>query len=492
MMKLGDLLRHIDFLSFTGDRDVEIANIQVDSRKIEKQGLFIAVKGTDLDGNQYTPDALSQGAICIVSEFDPVLNPDEDHISWVKVANDRLAASRLAEAFYDYPSRKLKLIGVTGTNGKSTIVNFLYQLFENLGFKTGLFSTIGNRIHNKAIGATLTTPDPVSLSRSLAEMVNEGCDYVFMEVSSHALAQERIAALEFDGGVFTNITRDHLDYHHTFADYIKTKKIFFDNLPQNAFALLNSDDRNGRVMGQNTTARKVTYGVKGMADYKAQILEYDLNSMLLEIDGQEIYTTITGEFNAYNLLATYSVGCLLGVEAREVLRVLSAIKEIPGRLEKVKVVEGKAIGFVDYAHTPDAVEKVGSTLKKLIQGDGRLIIVLGCGGDRDKTKRPLMASAAASNSDIAILTSDNPRNEDPEEILVDMLSQLPPHLLAHTFKVKDRKEAIRMAVSMAADKDVILVAGKGHETYQIVKGRKLPFDDRVVLHEALKEKYKTH
>ncbi|GAA5220929.1 UDP-N-acetylmuramoyl-L-alanyl-D-glutamate--2,6-diaminopimelate ligase [Membranihabitans marinus] len=488
-MNLKDLLPLLTITQVWGNTDVEFFDIGVDSRVVKAGDLFVAIKGEVVDANQYVGDVVGKGAVVILSQLPLPESMKDWNGVWVQVDDDRKALSFVAEAFFDFPSSKIKLVGVTGTNGKSTVVSLLYQLFTDLGYKVGLFSTIENRIYNKVLPSKLTTPDPISLSRYLAEMVEVGCDFAFMEVSSHALSQQRCAALQFEGGVFMNISHDHLDYHQTFQNYIYAKKIFFDQLSASAFALVNMDDSRSPIMLQNCKAKKASFGLQRIVDYKVQILEEDINAMLLSINQQQFYTSIAGRFNAYNLAAVYGVADLMGMESSEVLRLISNLQGVKGRLQKVKVGDQLPIGVVDYAHTPDAVEKVCQALNAMLTNDGRLLVVVGCGGDRDKTKRPIMARIAASNSSICILTSDNPRTESPEDILLEMAEGLNPVLKAKTFSIVNRKEAIRMAVAMANVNDVILVAGKGHENYQIIGNEVLPFDDAEILTYALQNKY---
>lgn len=484
----------IGFLHVIGDESKEIKGIAIDSREVKSSYVFIAIIGTEVDGNAYVAQAVNNGATVVVSENAPDLTDLPEAVAWVQVADARKAASSISEWFYGYPSRQLKLIGVTGTNGKSSVVYMLHQLFGYLGYRAGMFSTIINKSHTTELPARLTTPDPVSLSKGLAEMVDQGCDYVFMEVSSHALDQKRVEALDFDGAVFTNITHDHLDYHLTFKNYRDAKKSFFDRLKSDAFALVNEDDRNGMFMIQNTQARTQTFGLRSMADYTCQILEMDLIAMTIHLDGQDVLTRITGRFNAYNLLAVYGVADLCGMNKVEVLQGLSMLQEAPGRFQRVKLpveIEAEApVGIVDYAHTPDAVEKVTQAAQDIIEHNGRVIIALGCGGNRDRDKRPAMGRAAAQNADIAVFTSDNPRNENPQQIIDEMYDSLDAPLKAKVFKIVDRREAIRLAVSLARAGDVVIVAGKGHEQYQEIDGVKNPFDDRVELKKALTQKIK--
>lgn len=491
---LTSLCETIDYQHVTGDETIEVNGVGIDSREVKLSYVFVAVSGTVADGYDYISQAIHNGATVIVSERPVDSSLIGDKSAWVQVTDARKAASSVSEWFYGYPSRQLKLIGVTGTNGKSSVVFMLHQLFANLGYRAGMFSTIVNKNHETELPARLTTPDPVSLSRDLAEMVHNGCDYAFMEVSSHALEQQRVYALEFDGAVFTNITHDHLDYHHTFKNYLHAKKLFFDQLRPEAFALINEDDRNADYMVQNTKGQIKTFGLRSMADYTCQILEMDMIAMTIHLAGHDVLTRITGRFNAYNLLAVYGVADLCGMNSEEVLKGLSFLHEAPGRFQRVKVpveIEAEApVGIVDYAHTPDAVEKVTQAAHEIIGRSGKVIIALGCGGNRDREKRPAMARVAAQHADIAILTSDNPRDEDPQQIIAEMYDDLTPPLKAKVFKIADRREAIRMAVSLAGAGDVVIVAGKGHELFQEIKGEKHPFNDRVELEKALSQKIK--
>jgi UDP-N-acetylmuramoyl-L-alanyl-D-glutamate--2,6-diaminopimelate ligase len=443
--------------------------------------MFVAVKGYKSDGHDFIESAILSGATSIICETLPA-EPDKN-ICWVKTSDSAKALGLAASNFYGNPSSSLKLIGVTGTNGKTTIATLLYRMFSKLGYKCGLFSTVCNYIIEKELEATHTTPDPVQLNRLLSEMVAEGCDYAFMEVSSHAAAQKRIAGLIFAGGIFTNLTHDHLDYHKTFDNYLAAKKSFFDSLPKDSFALVNIDDRNGRVMFQNSVARHYTFSVRKMADYRCNIIEQGFEGMGLKIQGDEIWTRFIGDFNASNLLAVYAASDLLGATKKEILTVLSDLHPVAGRLEVIKSPEGIS-GIVDYAHTPDALLNVIDTINKIREGGVQLITVVGAGGDRDRTKRPKMAAISAEGSTKVILTSDNPRTEDPEKILDEMESGITPDLKRKTLRIADRHEAIKTAVMLANKGDVVLIAGKGHETYQDVMGVKHHFDDREELRNA--------
>jgi UDP-N-acetylmuramoyl-L-alanyl-D-glutamate--2,6-diaminopimelate ligase len=482
MMKLDKILKNIEVVSSSGKRTPEITDIVFDSRKIVPGCLFVAVKGTITDGHEYIPVALTAGAAAVICESLPE-NPDKD-ICWIRTNDSAKALGLAASNFYGNPSNSLKLVGVTGTNGKTTIATLLYRMFRKLGYKCGLFSTVCNYIEDSELPATHTTPDPVQLNMLLAEMVEAGCDFVFMEVSSHSVDQKRIAGLKFSGGIFTNLTHDHLDYHKTFDNYLAAKKAFFDSLTPDSFALTNIDDHNGNVMVQNCKARKYTFSTKGMADFRCGIIEQRFEGMGLRIDGEEVWTRFIGDFNASNLLAVYAASVILGAEKKGVLTILSDLYSVPGRLEVIRSA-GTITGIVDYAHTPDALLNVIDTINKIRQGGMQLVTVVGAGGDRDKTKRPKMAAISASGSTRVILTSDNPRTEDPEKILDDMEEGITPDLKKKVLRISDRREAIKAAVMLANDGDVILIAGKGHETYQEIKGIKYHFDDREELGKAL-------
>jgi UDP-N-acetylmuramoyl-L-alanyl-D-glutamate--2,6-diaminopimelate ligase len=485
MKKTEDILKGTGVISVKGNQDITLSAITFDSRNVQPGSLFVAVKGYKTDGHDYINDALKAGAAAIICEKIP--EDADNSICWIKVEDSAKALGQAASNFYDSPSSSLRLVGVTGTNGKTTIATLLYNMFRKLGYKCGLFSTVCNYINDKELPATHTTPDPVQLNRIMAEMVEAGCDYAFMEVSSHSVDQNRIAGLLFRGGIFTNLTHDHLDYHKTFDNYLKAKKQFFDSLPEEAFALTNVDDRNGLVMLQNCKARQYTYSIRSMADFRCNILERGFEGMKLRIQGEEVWTRFVGDYNASNLLAVYGASELLGANPKEILTILSDLHPVSGRLELIKSPDGVS-GIVDYAHTPDALLNVIDTLNRFREGGINLITVVGAGGDRDKTKRPKMAAIAAEGSDKVILTSDNPRTEDPEKILDDMEAGITPELKKKTLRIADRRSAIRTAVMMANKGDVILIAGKGHETYQDVKGVKHHFDDREVLREAFLSK----
>jgi UDP-N-acetylmuramoyl-L-alanyl-D-glutamate--2,6-diaminopimelate ligase len=480
---LSNILYKVNLIEVIGRTDVSVASIQFDSRKIEKGSTFFATKGTTNDGHQFINDVITKGVTAIVCEEFPA--ELKEGITYIKTANAAKALGIAASNFYDNPSEKLQLVGITGTNGKTTVATLLHQLFSGLGYKCGLLSTVQNKIGEQIIAATHTTPDAVSLNKLLHEMVEAGCDKAFMEVSSHAIHQNRIAGLKFVGGIFTNITHDHLDYHKTFEEYLKVKKSFFDDLPSDAFAISNIDDKRGNVLLQNTKAKRKTYSLRQMADFKALILENTLEGLLMQMDGIEIHFRLVGKFNAYNLLAVYAAAMLMDEKKNETLQVLSNLGGAEGRFEVIRNAAKKITGIVDYAHTPDALQNVIETINNIRNGAGRLITVVGCGGDRDKAKRPVMAEIACKGSELIILTSDNPRSEEPDAILNEMKTGIPFAKNRNTFSVTDRKEAIKLACSMASADDVILVAGKGHEKYQEIKGVKNHFDDKEVLNEFI-------
>jgi UDP-N-acetylmuramoyl-L-alanyl-D-glutamate--2,6-diaminopimelate ligase len=481
MKKIEEILEGIQIVSLTGPKDPDISGIEFDSRKVQKDSLFVAVKGYKTDGHDYISSSIKSGASAIICETLPE-NPDKN-ICWIKTNDSAMALGMAASNFFGNPSSSLKLVGVTGTNGKTTIATLLYRMFLQLGYKCGLFSTVCNYIYEKEFEATHTTPDPIQLNFLLSKMVDAGCDYAFMEVSSHSADQKRIAGLKFVGGIFTNLTHDHLDYHKTFSNYLTAKKSFFDSLPADSFALVNIDDKNGRVMLQNCKAHHFTFSVRSMADYRCNILEQGFEGMALKIQGEEVWTRFIGDFNASNLLAVYAASELLGASKKEILTVLSDLYPVAGRLEVIKS-PGGISGIVDYAHSPDALLNVLETLNKIREEGVQLITVVGAGGDRDRTKRPEMAAISAEGSTRVILTSDNPRTEDPEKILDEMEAGLSPDLKRKSLRISDRHEAIRAAVMFANKGDVILIAGKGHETYQDIMGVKHHFDDREELKNA--------
>jgi UDP-N-acetylmuramoyl-L-alanyl-D-glutamate--2,6-diaminopimelate ligase len=466
----------------TGSTEVDIKDIQIDSRKVKAGSLFIGVRGAVADGHQFIEKAEEMGAIAIVCETMPAVL--KGGVVYVQVENSAAAAGWLAHNFFGQPSEKMKLIGVTGTNGKTTIATLLYKLFAGLGYKCGLLSTVENHIGNTIVPATHTTPDAVSLNQLLKQMADEECTHVFMEVSSHAIHQHRVTGLRFAGGIFSNITHDHLDYHQTFDEYIRVKKAFFDSLPSSAFAISNADDKRGLVMLQNTNAGKYLYSLKTVADFKGKIIENSLSGLVMLVNDQEVHFRLIGEFNAYNLLAAYGAGVCMGEDKHEVLRCLSVLTGAEGRFDYMVSPKDKLIAIVDYAHTPDALLNVLATIKKLKKGFEQVITVVGCGGDRDKTKRPVMAEVACEYSDKAIFTSDNPRSEDPAQIIKDMEEGLPAAAKRKYISIVDRKEAIKTAISLAKPEDIILIAGKGHEKYQEIKGVKNHFDDKEVVREV--------
>ena len=480
MKILREILKSIDVEEVLGSLDVNVGGIKINSSKVRLGDLFAAVKGTRVDGHDFIPEALKYGASVILCEKIPE-NPKIDQ-TWVKVANVPVALGEIASSFYDYPSGKVKLIGITGTNGKTSVATFLYHIFEELGYPVGLISTISTRIHNQSLNATHTTPDVVKINKLVHQMVDAGCTHVFMEVSSHGLDQDRVAGLVFSGGLFTNLTHDHLDYHKTFGNYLNSKKKFFDNLPEKAFALINVDDKNGKVMVQNTKARTFTYGIKQLADFNAKVIERTLDGTLIRVGKHEIWIPFIGDFNIYNLLAAYATSINLEMSGEEVLKIISKLKPVPGRFETVRSGEGR-IAIVDYAHTPDALLNVLQSIHQIRKTHSKIITVVGAGGDRDKEKRPVMARIGAEKSDTLILTSDNPRSEPSEEIIKDMEQGIPDDIRKKVLSISNRKEAIRTACMMAERYDIILIAGKGHETYQEIDGKRQHFDDREVVRE---------
>jgi UDP-N-acetylmuramoyl-L-alanyl-D-glutamate--2,6-diaminopimelate ligase len=482
-MQLTHLLKGLEYESkgSLGLLSAEISELVFDSRKAKPGSVFLALKGVNVDGHEFIEKATKEGAQIVVCEHIAV---QVEGILYIVVKNSHYALGLMACNFYEHPSKELKLVGVTGTNGKTTVATLLYKLFRAMNQHVGLISTVENRIDERVLESTHTTPDAVSLNRLLADMRDAGCDYVFMEVSSHAADQDRIAGLDFDGAVFTNITHDHLDYHGTFQNYIYAKKKFFDQLPAHAFALVNSDDKRAMVMLQNTNAKKYSFSLKSMSDFKAKILENSMDGLLLEIDGKELHSRLVGDFNAYNLLAVYGTALLLGEEKEELLKYVSNLTAAEGRFDYVRNNSTEISGIVDYAHTPDALEKVLLTLQKLRE-NGRVITVVGCGGDRDKTKRPLMAKIACNYSEMALFTSDNPRTESAEVILAEMESGIPASAKSKVLIIPDRRQAIKAACRLAQRGDIVLVAGKGHEKYQEINGVKNPFDDKEELLQAL-------
>ncbi len=479
-MRLNELLKNVETLNIIGDVEVEITGVNIDSRRIEKGHLFVAIPGTQTDGHKYIPKAIELGAAAVLCENVP--EQQVPGVTYIQVASTEDAVGKVATLFYGDPSRKLKLVGVTGTNGKTTIATLLYNMFRKFGHKCGLLSTVCNYIEDEAIPADHTTPDPIELNRLLAQMVDAGCEYAFMECSSHAIAQKRIGGLKFAGGLFTNLTRDHLDYHKTFENYRDAKKAFFDGLDKDAFAITNADDKNGQIMVQNCKAQVKTYSTRTMADFKAKIIECHFEGMYLDINGKEVGVQFIGKFNVSNLLAVYGAAVMLGKKPEDILLILSTLKSVNGRLEPIHSPEGYT-AIVDYAHTPDALENVLNAIHEVLNGKGKVITVCGAGGNRDKGKRPLMAQEAVKQSDKVIITSDNPRFEEPQDIINDMLAGLDQKQMKKVVSIVDRREAIRTACMLAQKGDVILIAGKGHEDYQEIKGVKHHFDDKEVVKE---------
>ena len=477
-MKLIELLKNVEVLNTFGNTEVEITGVNIDSRRIETGHLFVAIPGTQTDGHKFIPKAIELGAAAILCEQMP--EEQVEGVTYIVVESTESVVGTVATHFFGDPSRKLKLVGVTGTNGKTTIATLLYNMFRKFGHKCGLLSTVCNYIEGEAIPADHTTPDPIELNRLLAQMVDAGCDYAFMECSSHAIAQKRIGGLKFAGGLFTNLTRDHLDYHKTVENYRDAKKAFFDGLDKDAFAITNADDKNGQYMVQNTKAQVKTYSIRSMADFKAKIIECHFEGMYLDINGKEVGVQFIGKFNVSNLLAVYGAAIMLGKKPEDILVILSTLKSVSGRLEPIHSPEGYT-AIVDYAHTPDALENVLNTINEVLNGKGKVITVCGAGGNRDKGKRPIMAQTAAKLSDKVIITSDNPRFEEPQDIINDMLAGLDNKQMKKVVSIVDRKEAIRTACMMAEKGDVILIAGKGHEDYQEIKGVKHHFDDREIV-----------
>jgi UDP-N-acetylmuramoyl-L-alanyl-D-glutamate--2,6-diaminopimelate ligase len=482
MKLLKDILYKVSIRKMTGQADAEVSSLCFDSRKAEKGSAFIAIRGTESDGHQFIGQAVEKGAVVVVCDLLPART--QAGITYVEVEDTAKALGQMADNYFDHPSADLKLVGITGTNGKTTIATLLFQLFRELGYKAGLLSTVENQINDVIIPATHTTPDTIALNSLLKDMVESGCDYCFMEVSSHAVAQSRIEGLTFAGGVFSNLTHDHLDFHQTFSAYLKAKKQFFDGLDRYAFALTNIDDKNGLVMLQNTRAHQKTYALKNIADFNAKILENHFSGLLLNIEQEEVWFKMVGAFNAYNLLAVYATALLLDQDRSKVLTILSRLSGAVGRFDYITA-PNRVIGIVDYAHTPDAVQNVLSTIQDIRTGTEQVITIIGCGGDRDKAKRPIMAQVACDWSDKVILTSDNPRSEEPEAIIRDMEAGVSPVNKRKALSITDRKEAIRTACHLARPGDIILLAGKGHEKYQEIKGIRYPFDDKETLAELL-------
>ncbi|WP_333810263.1 UDP-N-acetylmuramoyl-L-alanyl-D-glutamate--2,6-diaminopimelate ligase [Flavobacterium sp.] len=484
MKQLKDILYKVHIEAVHGTTDVVVSKIEFDSRKIELNDVFVAIRGTLSDGHDYIEKALSLGAIAIIcEEFPKVI---VNGVTYIKVKDSNEALAYMSANYYENPSEKIRLVGITGTNGKTTIASLLYQLFKKAGYKVGLLSTVKIMVDEQEFKATHTTPDSLTINKYLDLMIQEGCEFCFMEVSSHGVHQKRTEGLRFEGGVFTNLSHDHLDYHNSFAEYRDVKKSFFDNLSKDAFAITNIDDKNGLVMLQNTKARKLTYALKSYADYKAQILENQLSGLLLKINDHEVWVKLIGSFNAYNLLAIYGVAVELGIEKMEALRLLSELESVSGRFQFI-VSDSKITAIVDYAHTPDALENVLKTIEDIRTKNEQLITVVGCGGDRDKTKRPIMANIASSMSDKAIFTSDNPRTENPEMIIEEMEKGVEPQNFKKTVSILDRKQAIKTACQLANPNDIILIAGKGHETYQEINGVRHDFDDLKIVTELLQQ-----
>lgn len=480
-MKLTEITQPVTLTETVGCTDLDITGIQMDSRLIEPGQLFVAVRGTQTDGHAYIDKAIEKGAVAVVCEQIPEVR--QPGVTYLSTPDTEDAVGKLATTFYGDPTSKLDLVGVTGTNGKTTIATLLYDMFRHFGYKVGLLSTVCNYIDGEAIPTDHTTPDPITLNRLLGRMADEGCKYAFMEVSSHSVAQKRIGGLKFAGGIFTNLTRDHLDYHKTVENYLKAKKAFFDGLPKTAFALTNADDKNGMVMVQNTRAKVATYSLRTLCDFKGKVLEDGFEGMLMDINQREVNVQFIGRFNASNLLAVYGAACLLGKQPEEVLIALSMLRPVSGRFDALRSPKGYT-AIVDYAHTPDALENVLNAIQEVLDGRGKVITVVGAGGNRDKGKRPLMAQEAVKQSDKVIITSDNPRFEEPQDIINDMLAGVSKEDMSRVLAIVERKEAIRTACMLAQPGDVILVAGKGHENYQDVKGVKHHFDDKEVLKEV--------
>lgn len=482
MNNLNDILTSLDVVKLVGQSDIDLTGVNSDSRNVEPGSLFVATRGTQVDGHDYIASAIEKGAMAVVCEILPEkLSPD---VVYVVVKNTNVALGKIASAWYDFPSSSLRLVGVTGTNGKTTIATLLYRLFRRLGHKCGLISTVCNCIDSEEFPSTHTTPDPLTLNRLLAQMVECGCKFAFMEVSSHAIDQRRIEGLCFEGGVFTNLTRDHLDYHKTFAEYLAVKKRFFDELSDEAFALTNVDDKNGLVMLQNTKAEKKSYSVRSMSDFKTKVIEDGFDGLKLEINRKEVFLPFIGKFNAYNLTAVYATALLLGCDSDETLLNLSALRPVSGRFEPIAAPSGYKV-IVDYAHTPDALKNVLETIDSFLAVEARLITVVGCGGNRDRGKRPLMAKEAVKLSHQVIFTSDNPRNEEPQTIVDEMMEGVEMADRAKVITILDRYQAIKTAMLLARPKDVVLIAGKGHENYQEINGTRTHFDDKEVVRETM-------
>jgi UDP-N-acetylmuramoyl-L-alanyl-D-glutamate--2,6-diaminopimelate ligase len=485
MKRLDDILNGVRVLTIEGDSSRHINELSFDSRAVAKDDVFFAIRGTVTDGHEFIPQVVGQGVAAIVCEKFP--SERSSNVTWCLVESPAKALAIAAHNYYDRPSTKLKLVGITGTNGKTTVATLLYQLFQQLEPPAGLLSTVSIRIGDEVRTATHTTPDPISINSTLAEMVDRGCACCFMEISSHAVVQDRTYGLDFKGAVFTNITHDHLDFHKTFEEYIAAKKLFFDELSPRAFALVNADDKRGSVMLQNTVARRVTLSMRGIGDFNGKVLENAFTGLIMKVNGHELNAMLVGHFNAYNLLCASATAVLLGIPEEKALMILSGLTGAEGRFERLASGKEKVIGIVDYAHTPDALKNVLQTIREIRKGTETVITVVGCGGDRDKTKRPVMGQVACQLSEKVILTADNPRSEDVDTIIDEMQAGLPPHLTKKLLVIPDRKQAIQTAVQFAKSGDIILVAGKGHEKYQEVKGQRFPFDDRKVLAEAFQQ-----
>ncbi|HRH57206.1 MAG TPA: UDP-N-acetylmuramoyl-L-alanyl-D-glutamate--2,6-diaminopimelate ligase [Chitinophagales bacterium] len=485
MRKLEEILVNVNPIKIIGNTAVAVNGLKLDSRKIENKDVFFAVKGTTVDGHSFITKVIELGATVIVCEQIP--GEINSNVVYIQVSDARRISAVMACNYYEHPSKKLKLVGVTGTNGKTSVATLLHQIYVGKNHKSGLLSTIVNKINNEEIPSTHTTPDPIAVNELLQKMVDQDCEYAFMEVSSHAADQDRIYGLEFTGAIFTNITHDHLDYHKTFQEYIYAKKKFFDQLPASAFALTNIDDKRGEVMLQNTAAKKYSYAVKSLADFRFKILENSFNGLIVQCDDVDIHLQMTGRFNAYNLLAIYATCILLGMEKQEALTAISTLKGAEGRFDCIASSKQKIIGIIDYAHTPDALKNVLDTINEIRTHNEQVITVVGCGGNRDKAKRPEMAHIASELSNKIILTSDNPRNEVPEEIINDMKAGVPAHNYNKVMSITDRREAIRVACNLANSRDIILLAGKGHEKYQEINGIKYPFDDKAILQETFED-----
>jgi UDP-N-acetylmuramoyl-L-alanyl-D-glutamate--2,6-diaminopimelate ligase len=483
LIELKNILYKVTLETVVGDTSIEVNQIQFDSRKVDSKDVFVAIKGTVVDGHNFINQVIQKGIVAVICEEIP--EKKAEGVTYVKVDNSAKALAIMASNYYGVPSENLKLIGVTGTNGKTTIATLLYQLFKKAGYKVGLLSTVKVLVNDKEYKATHTTPDSLTINNRLKEMNEEGVEFCFMEVSSHGIHQSRTEGLHFEGGVFTNLTHDHLDYHETFAEYRDVKKYFFDQLPKTAFSLVNIDDKNGLIMLQNTASKKYTYALKNYANYKAQILENQLNGLFLKVNDNEVWTKLIGNFNAYNLLAIYGTADLLGLESVEILRLMSELESVSGRFQYM-VSDDKITAIVDYAHTPDALKNVLETINSIRTKNEELITVVGCGGDRDKTKRPKMAHIASALSTKVIFTSDNPRTEIPEKIIEDMEAGVEPQNFKKTMSIVDRKQAIKTACQLAQTNDIILIAGKGHETYQEVNGVRSDFDDYKIVEECLR------